>query len=100
MGVFDFEHLKDRARLYSVLTCSPELLYCIWSLLGENYSAHSNYPKPAMETAIIQSLLKVPPANSQSLRCSGNQARKNPSWSSHSRVGREEICAKTNKQKS
>lgn len=76
MGVFDFEHLKDRARLYSVLTCSPEPLYCIWSLLGENYSARSNYPKPAMETVIIQSLLKVPSANSQSLRSSRNQARK------------------------
>lgn len=45
MGVFDFEHLKDRARLYSGQTCSPEPLHCIWSLLGENYSARSNYPE-------------------------------------------------------
>lgn len=54
-GCFDFEHLKDRARFYSVLTCRPEPLYCIWSLLGENYSACSNYPEQVMERVITQS---------------------------------------------
>lgn len=58
MGALDFEHLKDRTRFYSVPKHSPERLYCIGSLIGENYPAcfemkkkrggvcrHSDYPK-------------------------------------------------------